>query len=116
MAEYEYHYADLTERQQRIAEAEGLGYELLHDNFDSDWKRGDEPHGTLVFTDTPTPPTDEQLYQEQLTQEFNDKHTTAIQALNNWDSLTVSQKDTLLKNILKWALWKDGRLTLGVLE
>lgn len=58
---------------------------------------------------------DEQLYQEQLAQEFNDVHDIAILALKNWGSLTLAQKDTILKNLLKWVLWKDERLTFGVL-
>lgn len=63
----------------------------------------------------PAPPTDEELYQDELASEFNEVHEKAILALKNWDSLTLAQKDTILKNLLKWALWKDGRLTLGVL-
>ena len=58
---------------------------------------------------------DEQLYQEQLAEEFNNVHTQAILALKNWGSLTLAQKDTILKNLVKWALWKDGWLKLGVL-
>ena len=58
---------------------------------------------------------DEQLYQEQLTLEFNDVHTQAILALKNWNSLTPAQKDTILKNLVKWALWKEGWLKLSVL-
>ncbi|GAH91528.1 unnamed protein product [marine sediment metagenome] len=33
---------------------ESRGLRLLHDTFDSDWQRGDEPHGTLTFTDEPS--------------------------------------------------------------
>ena len=58
---------------------------------------------------------DEELYQEQLAQEFNDIHIQAILALNNWSSLTTRQKDTILKNLVKWALWKDGWLHSGTL-
>jgi len=58
MAEYTYKYANLEERAQKIAEAEGLGYMMLHDDFDPDWKPGDEPHGVMTFTDVilPSPP------------------------------------------------------------
>ena len=28
---------------------------MLHDNFDSDWKPGDVPHGTMVFTNVQPP-------------------------------------------------------------
>lgn len=58
---------------------------------------------------------DEQLYQKELEREFNEAHTKAIQALKNWDSLTLQQKDAILKNLTKWALWKDGCLKFGVL-
>lgn len=48
---YEYIYNGLIERQRQIEEAEALGLRMLHDNFDNDWKKGDEPHGIMVFTD-----------------------------------------------------------------
>jgi hypothetical protein len=28
---------------------------MVHDDFDSDWKPSDEPHGTLIFSDEPRP-------------------------------------------------------------
>lgn len=59
--------------------------------------------------------TDGQLYQEQLGAEFNDAHNAAINALKNWGSLTLAQKDALLRGLVKWALWKDDWLKLGVL-
>lgn len=49
--EYEYRYKDLDERKIKVAEAEGLGYHMLHDNFDKDWKRGEEPRGVMIFSD-----------------------------------------------------------------
>lgn len=58
---------------------------------------------------------DEQVYQQQLAVDMNEIHDTAILAYKNWDSLTPAQKDTILKNVIKWALWKDRRLKLGVL-
>ena len=64
---------------------------------------------------TPYEVSEEQLYQEQLGREFNDVHTQAILALKNWSSLTLAQKDTILKNLLRWALWKDEWLHYGVL-
>ena len=62
--EYQYIYANLIERQQKVDEAEALGYMMLHDDFDPDWKPGDEPHGVMTFTDVilpspiPEPPRD----------------------------------------------------------
>ncbi|MBA7693753.1 hypothetical protein ES703_102342 [subsurface metagenome] len=58
----------------------------------------------------PPPPTEDELYQEQLRAEFNDVHELAVLALANWDSLNLSQKDTILKHLLKWVLWKEGWL------
>lgn len=58
---------------------------------------------------------DEQAYQEQLAAEFNAAHDQAIQAYKNWPNLTLAQKDAVLKNLVKWALWRDGWLKLGVL-
>ena len=114
MAEIMEHYGNLTERRQKVALREGQGLVMLHDDFDPDWKLGDEPHGTLTF-DLPKPKTAEELYQEQLAGEFNAVHEQAILALKNWGSLTLAQKDTILKNLIKWALWKDGWLELGIL-
>lgn len=55
MSEFIYTYGNLAERAEKIAEAEGKGLRMLHDDFDHDWTPGDEPHGTLTFTDEPTP-------------------------------------------------------------
>lgn len=60
-------------------------------------------------------PTEEQLYQEQIDHEMNEIHDTAILALKNWSSLTAKKKDAILKGLVKWALYKDERLKLGVL-
>ena len=59
---------------------------------------------------------DEELYQEQLAEEMNSAHEQAISALKNWGNLTLAQKDTILKSLVKWALWKDGWLRLDVLH
>ena len=53
---------------------------------------------------------DEVVAQEMQAKEFNEIHTAAKQALANWDRLTLAQKDAVLKNLLRWALWKDGWL------
>ncbi len=49
--EIEITYSNLAERQILVDENEAEGYRMLHDNFDSNWKKGDEPHGTMIFTD-----------------------------------------------------------------
>ena len=50
-------YANLSERAEKVALHESHGLSMLHDDFDSTWKPGDEPHGTMTFTDaiSPTP-------------------------------------------------------------
>lgn len=53
---------------------------------------------------------DEQLHQEALAAEFNDKMHKALLAYNNWDSLTLPQKDTVLKNIVGYLLYQAGLL------
>lgn len=53
--EYTEHYDNMEERNALCSTAEGNGFRMLHDNFDKDWKRGDEPHGMLTFTDEPSP-------------------------------------------------------------
>ena len=55
MPEVKVHYDNLAERQDLVAQGEGLGYRMLHDDFDADWKPGDEPHGTMTFTDEEPP-------------------------------------------------------------
>jgi len=49
--EYPYYYSNLIERKSQISIAEGLGLRMLHDNFDPSWVRGEEPRGTMTFTD-----------------------------------------------------------------
>jgi len=53
--EYYYPYKNLVERKVKVTEAEAQGLRMLHDDFDSDWKPGDEPHGTMTFTDVIPP-------------------------------------------------------------
>ena len=48
-------YNDLAERKVEINLRESQGLRMLTDNFDLDWKSGDEPHGTMTFTDEPSP-------------------------------------------------------------
>lgn len=48
-------YKNSKERQLLVIGNEKDGYRMLHDTFDADWKQGDEPHGTMIFTDEPTP-------------------------------------------------------------
>ena len=54
--EIQVHYDNLAERKVKVAEKEALGLRMLHDNFDKDWKSGDEPHGIMTFTDVMPPP------------------------------------------------------------
>jgi len=61
--EYQEHYDNLAERNSLCDTATSDGYRMLHDDFDPDWQPGDEPHGTLTFTDEPAPqsPVEEKL-------------------------------------------------------
>ena len=51
-------YTDLVDRATKVTEQEATKLRMLSDTFDSDWKPGSEPHGTMVFTDynPPSPP------------------------------------------------------------
>ena len=51
--ELQVHYNNLTQRQTSVKEQEAKGLRMLHDDFDADWQRGDEPHGIMTFTDEP---------------------------------------------------------------
>jgi len=53
--EYQEHYDNLAQREVFCNTATSNGYRMLHDDFDKDLKPGDEPHGTLTFTDEPAP-------------------------------------------------------------
>ena len=64
----------------------------------------------VKVTEIPYGVSDEVVAQEMQAKEFNEIHTAAKQALANWDRLTLAQKDAILKNLLRWALWKDGWL------
>lgn len=111
MAEYQAHYDNLAERQTIIQNYEGQGKAMLHDDFDPDWQPGQEPHGILIFIDPipSPPPTPGQQLTAALNVECNGYHTLAVQAYNNWDSLTVAQKDRVLKFILGYYLSSGQR-------
>jgi hypothetical protein len=51
-------YSNLEDREIKVKEQEAKGLRMLHDDFSPDWKAGDEPHGTMTFTDViePSPP------------------------------------------------------------
>ena len=55
--ELQVHYNNLTQRQTSVKEQEARGLRMLHDDFDADWKSGDEPHGIMTFTDAMPPVT-----------------------------------------------------------
>jgi len=63
-----------------------------------------------LSSEVPYEVSDEQLRKEELDHQFNEVHVAGLLAYNNWGSVTSAQKDTVLKNILGWALWKDGWL------
>ncbi|GAH15557.1 unnamed protein product [marine sediment metagenome] len=53
--EYQEHYDNMKQRNDLCDVATNNGFRMLHDNFDADWKRGDEPYGTMIFTNEPAP-------------------------------------------------------------
>lgn len=55
MAEVIETYANQAEADALIAQYEAIGWRQLHMDFAPDWKPGDEPHGTLTFTDEMPP-------------------------------------------------------------
>jgi len=55
MPEVKQGYSGWEARAEVIKHWEAQGYRMLHDDFDADWKPGDEPHGTMTFTDEPEP-------------------------------------------------------------
>jgi len=56
MAETLEHYDNLAERNALCTRYQDMGWRMLHDDFDADYVIGvGEPHGTLTFTDEPTP-------------------------------------------------------------
>ncbi len=71
-------------------------------------------NGVLVATATHEL-TPEERYQRELAEEMNSVHEQALAAYKNWGTLTLAKKDAILKGLVKWALWKDGWLKLGVL-
>jgi hypothetical protein len=44
-------YINLKERARLVAENEGQGLRMIHDNCAPDWKPAQEPRGTMIFTD-----------------------------------------------------------------
>lgn len=111
MAQITEHYNNLAERNILCTRYQEMGYRMLHDDFDSDWTPGDEPHGTLTFDDTPPPPpTPAELFTEQVEEELNSYHSLALQAYQNWGSLTLAQKDRILQFLLSFYLSAGQRL------
>lgn len=53
MVETQVEYENLVDRQAKVTQYQSQGLRLLHDNFSPDWEHGQEPYGTLVFTDEP---------------------------------------------------------------
>lgn len=68
-------------------------------------------NGVLVSS-VPYVVSDAQLLEERLQKEGNDAHTKVIQALANWGSLTLAQKDQLLKLLAGFYLVAGSKLGL----
>lgn len=51
--EYQEHYDNMEQRNILCDVAHTNGYRMLHDDFDEELVTGEEPHGTLTFTNVP---------------------------------------------------------------
>lgn len=63
--EYTEHYDNMEQRNSLCSVAASNGFRCIHDTFDEDWQKGDEPHGTLTFTDVmpePEPKPERQVF------------------------------------------------------
>lgn len=69
-----------------------------------------DSQGKLIAQEPYTVP-DSDLVQEALRQHFNDIHVTALAWYTDWDSVTLQQKDRIIKELLGYVLWKEGWLT-----
>ena len=108
--EHEYYYDGLTERAQKVEEAESITLVMLHDNFDADWQHGQEPRGVMIFTE-PVPPTQEELAWRELHQEMQLNLPLWQQQIEDWHLLADAQKDFLLKQITRFRLYRHGVFT-----
>lgn len=62
-------YTNLKDRANKVKSQEAKGLTMLQDEFDSDWKRGNEPHGVMTFdvvVSAPFVEPEPQLSQEEL--------------------------------------------------
>lgn len=66
--------------------------------------------GNLVARE-PYEISDAELTQEILDAHFNDIHTAALSLYADWDTVTLQQKDRILRELLGFILWKEGWLT-----
>ena len=58
----------------------------------------------LGYEDIVTLP-DEIVHREELDDEFNSKHVTVLQAVNNWEKVKPEQKDELLRYLARFYLY-----------
>lgn len=65
-----------------------------------------------VISHEPYTVSDEQLLLEQLSKETNESHVLVLRAIDNWGSLTLAQKDALLKFLAKFYIVAGVRLGL----
>ena len=66
----------------------------------------------VLTAEIPYTVSDNELLLEQLAKETNESHTLVIQAINHWGSLTLAQKDQLLKLLAKFYIVAGVRLGL----
>lgn len=104
--EYEIKYKGLIDRATKVKIQESLNRQMIQDNFDLDWVRGEEPYGAMIFIDAkPTSPEElAELEAERLEQEAMSKAEDLIDAISN-----LNQAKTFLKRLVR-RLLKNGAL------
>ena len=121
----EYDYPDKIARGCQLKEeleTAGFLVETIYSGYNLADPPASKPGCTVVLDDSETKDptaivdahvpglTPEEIHQQELDQEANDKSHAGLTAFNNWSSLTSNQKDAVLKNVLWHILYKEGLL------
>jgi len=88
---YTVEYTTIEERDTAISEAAAIGFVMLHDDFGAP--------NILTFAE-PIPPTDGELAVIAIEQETAEANDQALVAYQNFDTLTLAQKNKVLKGLL----------------
>ena len=72
----------------------------------------DQLGNVVDLVEIPYTPTEEAQADQDLA--MNEIHDAAINALRAWSTLTLAQKDAVLRGLVRWALYKDNLLPLDL--